>query len=142
VIVINADAKATHQSVVDIMQAAQVGRVSPYFLRNAIAALRRSESVMVGGLKASACLACGTGNRLAPVLWPLLPLSWLFRLLVGVRRWLVSLWMLPSFCLPVPVIVVGNLTVGGSGKTPLVLWLAARLRNSGGARNHQSGLRR
>ena len=33
--------------------------------------------------------------------------------------------------LPVPVIVIGNLTVGGSGKTPLVLWLAAQLRAAG-----------
>jgi tetraacyldisaccharide 4'-kinase len=33
--------------------------------------------------------------------------------------------------LPVPVIVVGNLTVGGSGKTPLVLWLVERLREAG-----------
>jgi tetraacyldisaccharide 4'-kinase len=33
--------------------------------------------------------------------------------------------------LPVPVIVVGNLTVGGSGKTPLVLWLVGRLREQG-----------
>ena len=30
-----------------------------------------------------------------------------------------------------PVIVVGNITVGGSGKTPLVLWLAERLRDAG-----------
>jgi tetraacyldisaccharide 4'-kinase len=33
--------------------------------------------------------------------------------------------------LPVPVIVIGNLTVGGSGKTPLVLWLVERLRQAG-----------
>ena len=33
--------------------------------------------------------------------------------------------------LPVPVIVVGNLTVGGTGKTPLVVWLARWLRQSG-----------
>ena len=33
--------------------------------------------------------------------------------------------------LPVPVIVVGNITVGGTGKTPLVLWLASYLRARG-----------
>ena len=39
--------------------------------------------------------------------------------------------VLKSFRLPVPVIVVGNLTVGGSGKTPLVLGLLERLREQG-----------
>ena len=33
--------------------------------------------------------------------------------------------------LPVPVVVVGNLTVGGTGKTPLVIWLAEELRQRG-----------
>jgi len=37
----------------------------------------------------------------------------------------------PSRRLPVPVIVVGNISVGGTGKTPLVLWLVERLRAAG-----------
>ena len=44
---------------------------------------------------------------------------------------LYRLGVFPSVKLPVPVIVVGNLTVGGSGKTPLVLWLASFLRQKG-----------
>ena len=68
---------------------------------------------------------------LAAALLPLLPVSWLFRVLVGVRRGLYRRGLLRSFRLPVPVIVIGNLTVGGSGKTPLVLWLAQRLREAG-----------
>lgn len=68
---------------------------------------------------------------LACTLLPLLPLAWLFRLLVGVRRGLYRRGLLRSFRLPVPVIVIGNLTVGGSGKTPLVLWLVRCLREAG-----------
>lgn len=70
-------------------------------------------------------------RRLAPPLWPLLPLAWLFGLLVGLRRTFYHYGLLRSHRLPVPVIVVGNLTVGGSGKTPLVLWLVRCLRSSG-----------
>ena len=62
-------------------------------------------------------------HSLVLALWPLLPLSWLFGLLAGLRRASYRYGVLSSHRLPVPVIVVGNLTVGGSGKTPLVLWL-------------------
>ncbi len=69
--------------------------------------------------------------RFALALAPLLPLSWLFRLVVWARRSLYRSGMLPAHALPVPVIVIGNLTVGGSGKTPLVLWLVEGLRGLG-----------
>ena len=62
------------------------------------------------------------------LLWPI---SLLFRGLVALRRLLYQIKLLPSYRLPVPVIVVGNLTVGGTGKTPLVLWLAEFLRAQG-----------
>jgi len=70
-------------------------------------------------------------RQLAVPLYPLLPLSWLFRLIVGVRRHLFRFGVIRSFRLPVPVIIVGNLTVGGSGKTPLVLWLVEQLDGRG-----------
>jgi tetraacyldisaccharide 4'-kinase len=57
------------------------------------------------------------------------PLSLVYRLVVAVRR-----WYLQSFCqikFQVPLIVVGNITVGGVGKTPLVIELANRLREKG-----------
>jgi len=62
-------------------------------------------------------------------LWHLLlvPLSWLFGLLAGLRRTLYRVGMLRVQTLPVPVIVVGNISVGGTGKTPLVAWLAREL---------------
>lgn len=70
-------------------------------------------------------------QQLAVALFPLLPLSWLFRLIVWLRHGLYRSGVLRSYHLPVPVIVIGNLTVGGSGKTPLVLWLVERLCERG-----------
>lgn len=61
----------------------------------------------------------------------LLPLSRLFALLAAFRRTLFRAGVLASPRLPVPVVVVGNITVGGSGKTPLVIWLVERLRARG-----------
>ena len=65
--------------------------------------------------------------RITPLHIILFPLSIIFRLLAGMRRWLYRIGFLASEKLPVPVIVVGNITVGGSGKTPLTLWLAQQL---------------
>lgn len=61
----------------------------------------------------------------------LIPLSWLFRLLTAVRRLSYKTGLLPAIRLPVPVIVVGNISVGGTGKTPLVIWLVENLRQQG-----------
>lgn len=61
----------------------------------------------------------------------LLPLSWLYCAVVRLRRLGYRLGWLKTRRLPVPVIVVGNLTVGGTGKTPLVLRLASLLRERG-----------
>ncbi len=61
----------------------------------------------------------------------LLPLSWIYCGLVWVRRQLYRRHVLASVRPPVPVIVVGNITVGGTGKTPLVIWLARFLGHRG-----------
>ncbi|MBM3342746.1 MAG: tetraacyldisaccharide 4'-kinase [Betaproteobacteria bacterium] len=61
----------------------------------------------------------------------LLPLSWLFGAAAALRRALYRAGVLRREHVPVPVIVVGNVSAGGTGKTPLVIWLAAHLRAAG-----------
>jgi len=61
----------------------------------------------------------------------MLPVSWLFCFVVIVRRALYRLGMLKVHQMSVPVIVVGNISVGGTGKTPLVTWLVEVLRTHG-----------
>ncbi|MEQ1597858.1 MAG: tetraacyldisaccharide 4'-kinase [Methylotenera sp.] len=61
----------------------------------------------------------------------LVPLSWLFAGITALRRWAYRASVLKSYALPVPVIVVGNINVGGSGKTPAVIWLANQLKQQG-----------
>jgi tetraacyldisaccharide 4'-kinase len=69
--------------------------------------------------------------HLSPVSLLLFPLSLAFGLVAALRRALYRIRVLRTERLPVPVIVVGNLTVGGTGKTPLVLWLVEALRRRG-----------
>jgi tetraacyldisaccharide 4'-kinase len=61
----------------------------------------------------------------------LLPLTMLFSAVSGLRRLAYRLGWLRTVSVGVPVIVVGNITAGGSGKTPLVIWLANWLRSQG-----------
>src|SRR5688572_23750302 len=69
--------------------------------------------------------------RIRPAHLVLYPASLLFGAVTAARRALHARGMLRSERMPVPVIVVGNLSVGGTGKTPLVLWLAQLLRQHG-----------
>ena len=59
------------------------------------------------------------------------PLSWLYGSIVWLRRSVYRLGLFATERLPVPVIVVGNLNVGGSGKTPLAIWIVQQLQASG-----------
>jgi tetraacyldisaccharide 4'-kinase len=67
-------------------------------------------------------------GALACALWPV---SQLFRALAAARAGLYRAGWLKSERLPVPVIVVGNIFIGGTGKTPLTIWLAHALRAAG-----------
>ncbi|MEX0731134.1 MAG: tetraacyldisaccharide 4'-kinase [Aquisalimonadaceae bacterium] len=58
----------------------------------------------------------------------LLPLSALYRVVIFFRRLAYTLGIMKSFRVDAPVLVVGNIFVGGTGKTPLVLWLVRYLR--------------
>lgn len=64
-------------------------------------------------------------------LWLVAPLSLFFFLLWSMRSLLYTLRLLRPVRLPVPVVVVGNVTVGGTGKTPLVIWLGQSLQRRG-----------
>ncbi len=61
----------------------------------------------------------------------LLPLSWLYGLVSGIIRLSWKLELRKAWRAPVPVVVVGNLTAGGNGKTPVVIWLVEQLQSRG-----------
>jgi tetraacyldisaccharide 4'-kinase len=69
--------------------------------------------------------------RRGAIAWLLWPVSLLFSIAVAVRRALYFLRVFKSEHPGIPVIIVGNLTVGGSGKTPLVIWIAEFLKSKG-----------
>lgn len=66
-----------------------------------------------------------------PALCLLRPLEWLYRAVVRRKRRRFVAGLSPSYRAPVPVIVVGNITVGGTGKTPLILYLIEHCRARG-----------
>ena len=73
----------------------------------------------------------GIWSRRGPAACALLPLSLLFGLLARLRRGLFAAGLLRSERMPVPVVVVGNIFIGGTGKTPLTIWLVEALRRHG-----------
>jgi len=66
-----------------------------------------------------------------PIALLFIPLSWLFGATVKLRSLLYDRGWIASTRLSVPVIIVGNITVGGTGKTPVVIWVAELLKSAG-----------
>lgn len=70
-------------------------------------------------------------QRQAAWLWLLLPVSWLYGFITMVRRQAYKIGLFSSYRAPVAVMVIGNITVGGSGKTPLIIALVNYLQKQG-----------
>ena len=77
--------------------------------------------------------------RKAPTFWErrgpasllLWPLSWVYGLVLRVRKLISDLRIIKEKPIAVPVIIVGNIRVGGTGKTPIVIALAQKLKELG-----------
>jgi tetraacyldisaccharide 4'-kinase len=59
------------------------------------------------------------------------PAAYIFQAMVALRRGAYRFGLLSQEAISAPVVVIGNITVGGTGKTPLVAWLARQLREAG-----------
>lgn len=70
-------------------------------------------------------------ERRGPTSLLLWPLSWLYGLVLRVRKLISDTGLVKPKPAPVPVIIVGNIRVGGTGKTPIVIALAERLQQLG-----------
>ena len=70
-------------------------------------------------------------QRQAAWLWLLLPVSWLYEFITMVRRQAYKIGLFASYRAPIPLMVIGNITVGGSGKTPLIIALVNYLQKQG-----------
>lgn len=66
-----------------------------------------------------------------PAAWALTPLSWIFAGATAARNFLFDIGLLRSRSLGLPTISIGNLSVGGTGKTPVAAWVAQRLLAAG-----------
>jgi tetraacyldisaccharide 4'-kinase len=66
-----------------------------------------------------------------PIRWILWPISTLYCLVIWLRKKAYQLGFFKQHKISVPVIIVGNITVGGTGKTPCVIWLAKQLTQAG-----------
>lgn len=73
----------------------------------------------------------GSSDRYTPARTILYAVSLLYRLIINLHNWLYDRNIFRQVKLSCPVISVGNITVGGTGKTPCVIWLARMLKAQG-----------
>lgn len=66
------------------------------------------------------CIFVAMLQKIRFLLWPF---SWIYGLITYLRNWLFQQEILPSYRIQSPSIVIGNLSTGGTGKTPHTLWL-------------------
>ena len=57
----------------------------------------------------------------------LLPLSFIYFLIISFRTYAYKSGIFKSIKMKVPLVVIGNITIGGTGKTPLVIWVLEKL---------------
>lgn len=70
-------------------------------------------------------------NRSHPQMKVILyPLSWIYKIVVGIRNWMFDTGILTSRKFDIPIISIGNITVGGTGKTPHTEYLLSLLSPS------------
>ncbi len=60
--------------------------------------------------------------------WFALPIAWLFGLTISLRNWLYNKGFLKGYSFDLPVIAIGNLSTGGTGKSPMTLYLTKLLK--------------
>ena len=61
----------------------------------------------------------------------LLPLSYIYFLIIFLRSWFYKIGIFEMIKMDVPVVVIGNINIGGTGKTPLAIWLLEKLIKKG-----------
>lgn len=66
-----------------------------------------------------------------PIRWLLAPLSGVYRLIMQIRKYCYQHDFFNRYKAAVPVIIVGNITAGGTGKTPFVIWLCQQFKQAG-----------